>query len=156
MAIRDLLSVFTTSATDAAFPSKVATVTKPTVGTGIKEIKNEDSTLAVMPYGTGADDSTITGMRVIGWRKVDTLWVPTVICEVACVLSTAVGVVNVVPSNSDRFADSITATYGNPVLTTVPANTAAMFLVLIEGYSLYEITVDLGTATAANALVAAY
>ncbi len=156
MAIRDYVTAFTSDATDATFPSKISTVTAPTTGTGIFDVKETDSTLEVLPYGTGADNSTITGMRVIGWRKINTLWVPTIIAEVAATLSTAVGIVNVTPSNSARFADTITTTYGIAILSATAAETPARFFVNIEGFSKFEITVDLGTATAANALIAAY
>jgi hypothetical protein len=65
------------------------------------------------PFGLGADNDAAS-LRVIGWsRALDTasaltLWVPTILIEVACTFSAVVGVAGAVVLNTERFADTIT------------------------------------------------
>lgn len=154
--------VFSSNATDDPFPSRVSTTTQPASAGVIESRKFGEFTngsLLFVPYGTGADDSTLD-LRIIGWRQIDTLWVPVILCQVQCTLSTAVGVSGAAVTNSERFADTITltspfGTSGVDVNVSSPANnTPGHILIDPKGCPLIEVTVDLGTATAANALVA--
>lgn len=162
--MRPLSKALSTSATDASFPSKVPTTTEPT-GIGVLELQRLEtratfpSNIFLIPYGVGNDDHTFD-MRVIGWRKVATLWVPTVLTQVAVTLSTAVGVAGAAVTNSERFADTISITIGNSnvsVEVVSPANnTVAHMVVDVKGSQKVELTFDLGSGTNCNALWSAF
>lgn len=154
-----LIKVRTLSSTDSSFPAKVPTTTQPS-GAGVVGdpiVQGAPQWVQVVPFGEGADDSTFD-LQVIGW-KVSTLglWVPTILAQAACTLSTAVGVDGYEVTSSERFADTISLTQ---VLTNVdskvssPAgNLVGSFQVETRGSAFIEVIFDLGTATAANALV---
>lgn len=151
----------TSNATDASFPSKVATLTEPT-GAGVIKPHRMGSmgsgVVLVTPYGAGADNTTFD-MRVISWRQTTLLlWVPTIICQVSCTLSAAVGVAATDVLDTDRFADTITLGIGNAGIDCQvfsPANDTAGHVILdAKGASLVEITFDMTGATSGNALYA--
>lgn len=156
--IRQYEKCLTTNASDASFPSRVATATEPSGG-GVVALGLGEDTIELLPYGTGNDDTTFD-IRVIGWRKIvdssTSLWVPYVICQAQCVNSTAVGVSGKPVVNTERFSDSNTITYGVGVSPTVPANTIAPLYVDVSGFAKFEVTFDMTGATNANALYAAY
>lgn len=143
------------NATDVAFPARIPTLTQPAGGLAL-----QGGTLEVYPYGKGADNDTFS-LRVIGWRLFNVngvvLWVPKVICELAVVLSTSVGVAGGLVVAGERFADALTSTVGESTLPAVPAETPAFARVETEGYDLTEVTFKLsGTSTEMNALLAHY
>lgn len=149
----------TADETEASFASKVATITEPT-GTGLISIPQTGNytrgNFMIVPYGEGADNATLS-VRVVGWRQISTLWVPTILGEVAATLSTSVGVAETEVVATERFADTLTLTTGttgidNQVFS--PANnTPAHFMVDTKGCPKVEVLFSCGTATAANALV---
>ncbi len=146
-----------TNATDSAFPSRVPTTTEP-VGEGVIDLRQQTPVnLALLFYGTGADNATFDA-RVIGWQKVGGLWVPVTLLQAACTLSAAVGVALAEVTNSERFADTITlsliASSGVDAWAKSPTNdTIGMALADVVGMAKAEVIFDLGTATGANALV---
>ena len=147
----------TTNSTDAAFTSKIATVTEPS-GAGVLAFAAGAEMLEVSPFGAGADNAT-TAIRVIGWRKVGTLWVPTILTELDMLLSAAVGVAGEKVINTDRFVDTITqlaTPIGIAVLPAAVADTPAKFLLDISGQEKIELIYKRTTATNTNALVAVY
>ena len=153
-----LSRVRATSAT-GSFPSHVPTGTQPTDAgvVGDPVVQGAPQWIQVIPFGDGADNSTFD-LRVIGWKVSDLgLWVPTVLAQAACTLSSAVGVNTYEVTASQRFADTITLTQ---VLTNVDSklssptgNLVASFQVETRGSTLIEVTFNLGTATGANALI---
>jgi hypothetical protein len=155
------IKALSANSTDTSF-DQAPTTTKPS-GDGVIEARRfgefTNSTLLVVPYGVGSADDTFD-LRVIGWRCIDTLWVPTILCQVACTLGTATGVDGAAVDNSESFADtiSLTSPYGTSgvdVQVSSPAdNTVGHFLVDAKGHELIEFCFDLGTADSANALVA--
>jgi len=170
----DLIRSHATLATDSGFPSRIPTITEPS-GDGVISCGNRSyDTNNVMLFqiiGTGADDSTITGMRLIGWRKVQggqsgqatqALWVPCILLEVAATLSSAVGVANAVLGTTTRFADTITVVAGagnanvDYTLNSPANNTVAHGTIDYKGFQYIEATFDLGTATGAGILYATY
>lgn len=163
--------VYATNATDSSFPSRVPTTTAPAVAnppTGVFEPSPGESglhragpgLLKLMFYGTGADNSTFNA-RVIGWAKVavsgsTTLWVPTVLAEYVATLSAAVGVAGAALVATERFADTLSRTTGienvSDQVLSPGADLPAHALVDAKGFTRVEVTFDLVTATAANAL----
>jgi hypothetical protein len=128
---------------------------------GIGDVGGPGPNLAeVQVYGTGADDTT-GSVRVIGWSKVGTsdataMWMREVICEVAVILSAAVGLTGRVPSNSERQADSYVKTTGsdNDLSLNSPANDQpGGFMVDLKGHQKFSLDFAVGTATDLNALV---
>lgn len=142
-----------TNSSATSFAAKVATVTEP-AGTGVINVQGAD-TVELMPYGTGADDTTFD-MRVIGWRALRGTWVPTQICTISCTLSTAVGDGGGQLTTSERFADTITVGSGIAVAPSVAANTPALVSIDSSGFEYVEMIFDMTGATDANALVAAF
>jgi hypothetical protein len=153
-----LSRVRATSAT-GSFPSKVPTATQPT-GAGVvgdPVVQGAPQWIQVIPFGDGADDSTFD-LRVIGWKVSDLgLWVPTILAQAACTLSTAVGVDTYEATSSQRFADTISLTQVradvDSKVSSPTGNLVASFQVETRGCAFIEVTFNLGTATGANALV---
>lgn len=153
-----LSRVRATSAT-GSFPSHVPTGTQPTDAgvVGDPVVQGAPQWIQVIPFGDGADNSTFD-LRVIGWKVSDLgLWVPTVLAQAACTLSSAIGVNTYEVTASQRFADTITLTQ---VLTNVDSklssptgNLIGSFQVETRGSTLIEVAFNLGTATGANALI---
>lgn len=150
----------TANDTASSFASKVATVTKPS-GTGVITIEQigrfTRNNVVLLPYGAGADNNTMS-VRVLNWREISGLWIPTIVCEVACTLSTSVGVSAQAVLDTERFADTLTLTYGNAGVDCQvfsPANnTPAHVVVDAKGASVLEVIFTTGgSATSCNALV---
>lgn len=159
----------TANATDTSFPSKIPTATEPS-GTGVVElIQNKlggpiQNSVLVVAFGAGSDDTTFS-VRVIGWRLFGDdpqtqLWIPAVLAELACTLSSAVGVAGKVVVNTERFADTITLVTGNDDISidivSPTGNVVAHAAVDIKGFQKLEFTFDLTGATDANVLYSMY
>lgn len=147
------------SATDSSFPSKVPTATEPT-GAGVLDFSpgSQLEQLVLVPYGTGANNDTFD-LRVIGWRLISDLYVPVLLAQFAVTLSQAVGVAGKSVINTERFADTLSITYGNSnVDTSVVSPTGDLIahaIVDVKGFNKLEFTFDLGgTTTDANCLYA--
>lgn len=155
------LKARSSNSTDANFASKVATVTAPS-GTGVSATRIigefSNSAIAVVPFGAGADNSTFD-LRILGWRATGNgLYVPTILCQVACTLSTSVGVAGADVLDTERFVDTLTLSLGNAGVDCQvfsPANdTPSHVIVDTKGVSFVEFLFDMGTATSGNALFA--
>jgi hypothetical protein len=175
----DYILSHSTDATDTSFPSKIPTTTEPT-GNGVIDFRGQRVAGAVVPnliqltpVGTGANDAVLTGMRVIGWRRLKSktptttrdLWVPTILAEFATVFGNVTGVA----AGTGGPAGALAATYffmDTITLVTGTANVSneivsptgdviAHIQMDMKGFPKIEITFDLGAnATAANCLVA--
>lgn len=154
-----LQKVRATSSTDANFPSKVPTATAPS-GAGVVGdpiVQGSPQWIQIVPFGDGADDATFD-LRVIGWKVSDLgLWVPMILAQAVCNLSSAVGVDTYEVTSSQRFVDTIALTQVqanvDSKLSSPVGNLVGSFQVETRGSALIEIIFDLGTATGANALV---
>ena len=155
-----LQRVRATSSADATFPSKVPTATAPS-GDGVVSDPVAGGLapewLQVVPFGDGADNATYD-LRVIGWKPTPLgLWVPTILAQAACTLSTAVGVNGYEVTASQRFVDTITLTQVqanvDSKLSSPVNDTPGSFQVQTRGSVLVEVIFDMGTATGGNALV---
>lgn len=170
-----LAKALATDAVDASFPAIVPTQTLPS-GNGVITFGSDPNqgslpsgvgpqNLLILPYGVGADNATFS-LRLYAWRGISNantvLYVPNLLCEVACVVTAnAPGVAGSVLGATYLFADTIAlvGTSGNANVNVVllsPADDAsiASALVACQGAQLLQVTFDLGTATAANALIA--
>lgn len=151
----------TADSTDTSYPSRGPTATKPS-GDGVLSTfpvpgvayKN----LALVAIGTGSDENTLK-LRVLGWSKVGTLWVPTILCELTCTLSTLTGVSGQTVDNLHRFADLLDATgYSNVTIRAGVSDAyPAVALMTVDGYELIEVIFTRNSSsTACNALVRLY
>lgn len=118
---RPLFRALAANANTSAFTAKAPTVTEPT-NDGVISLHTFNAGGAAVPakamfwpIGVGADNDAYS-LRVIGWRRLgngavtgfQTIWVPSIIAEVSCTLSGAVGVANSPVLATERFADTIT------------------------------------------------
>jgi len=120
-----------TNANTSSFASKVPTITEPS-GDGV--INLIDGTvehpceLKLIPFGLG-DENDAFSMRILGWSKVmlngsTDLWVPVIIGEYTCVISTAVGVAGAAVLATERFADTLAPVAARQADGTIAAGTA--------------------------------
>lgn len=156
---------------DASFPSRVPTTTAPLfavataagtqqvipIGPGVSA-----NSAVIVPYGLGASNDAFN-LRVLGWREVRgegvlTLWVPVVLCELACTVGATTGVAASAVLNTELFVDTLSLTYGNDdVSIDIVSNAAdliAHFAVAIKGFQAIELIFDQSTnSPTMNALV---
>ncbi len=88
----------------------VAQLAQPT-GEGVLDVLVESgwvpSFVKLIPFGSGADNSTLT-IQVIGWHEAGGVWVPTILFQSTATLSTFVGVGTTTGLRAaDRVADTI-------------------------------------------------
>lgn len=161
-AARKLKRARTTNATDTSFASKVPTVTRPS-GEGVVDIRKSGygaDELILIPFGTGdADD--VFDMKVIGWKQVGDLWIPVPLLLATCTLGTAVGVDGEGVDDSEKFCDTVTASFGvsnvSYQLFSPTNNTVAHIRAKANGFDLVEFCFEFSTndPTGANCLYAA-
>ena len=149
------------NATDTSFPSKIPTVTEPAgdagtaTGASVIDIGGNPPGTAqnggmFVPYGLGANNDTFS-MRVIAWRVIRSgttkaLWVPVVLCEVACTMSASVGVALAAVLDTEQFVDTITLVTGNDDVSidivSPTADEIAHFVLDLKGCQKIECTFD--------------
>lgn len=151
-----------TNATDTSFASKVPTTTEPT-NDGVVDLAGQGEAptwLMLIPYGTGDADDAFD-MRLLGWRKVATLWVPTILLQFTATLGTAVGVAGAAVVATEMFADTVSdpatgmGSVGANCQPSSPANnTVAHYLVDTRGCPKVEFCFDAttGNPTGMNCL----
>lgn len=161
-----LAKALAANATDTSFASRVPTTTEPT-GDGVVGLRSHPDQvvptwLLLVPYGTG-DANDAFDVRVVGWRRVGTLWVPTTLLEFTATLGTAVGVAGADVADTEKFADTVSdpatgkGSVGVDCQPTSPAdNTVAHYLVDTRGCPKVEFLFDAttGDPTGANLLYA--
>lgn len=121
---------------------------------GVASVNGQShNTVLVVPFGTGNDDTTFD-MRITGWTKVSTLWIPVPIIAASCTLSTAVGVASAAVTNSERFVDTITEVLApdSAVFYSTTGNRLAWIMFDAMGFQKLEFSFDLTGATIANAI----
>lgn len=149
--------VRTENATDSSFAARLPTATEPT-GAGVLDLSQGTTETAggllLLPFGTGSNNQTFD-LRVVGWKKTPLgLWVPVVLCEASCTLSsTLVGVAGYEAVAADYFADAITVNYGIGVVRQGLGDAQPATLeVDPAGCSKAEVLFDRTGATDCNAL----
>jgi hypothetical protein len=183
-----LLILRGTNTTDTSFPSRIPTITEPTglgdaaaqttsavipltPGNGASLGSTQSNRALIIPFGAGADDTTFD-MRVYGWFSVKgrtggdnaskRLWIPVLLGEFNCTLSTQVGVANSWLATTDRLCDTIaiastSANQGVSIDVVSDANNTGAHLVIdLKAAQKLEVTFDMTGATNANALVGFY
>ncbi len=157
--------------TSASFVSKVPTLTEPVgdaaTATGASVIDfmaGGEGTFVqngamIVPYGTGADTNTFS-VRIIAWKPFGTLWVPVLLAELLCTLSSGnPGAGTAIPSTM-LFAETITLTHGNAnvsidVVSPAASGVIAHALLDLKGATKIELSFQTGSsATDCNALIA--
>lgn len=129
--------------------------------------------MEVWPFGLGSDNDVFS-LRVIGWRRVvplisdnRQLWVPGILCDAVCTLSTFVGRAGFPVIGTERFADTVTRSIEPTKTATTtlldgfvkyhsPANnTPGRFMLELDGHDYVELQFDQTTGTPTmNALYA--
>lgn len=153
-----------TSSTASSFTTKTPTGTEPT-GNAIISFTQSlkmPTYLEFLPYGLG-DDNDEFSMRVWAWRqfRASNLWIPKLLCEVACVMCASTGVAGTDVVATERFVDAITLVFGNDgenIRRLSPgSDLIASLLVDVQGAQKIELDFDMttGAPTNANALYAA-
>ncbi len=150
-----------TDASDASFTNPIPTTTQPS--TGFVAVPIGANFASVMLYGENSNGDLIN-YRFWTSRKTTsvvgtTLWVPRMLCEVACTLSAITGIAAAEVVNTEFFVDTISKTTSPwPAFIEVwsPENdTIAEMVFDCRGVDMLGLTADLNTgATLANGLVA--
>jgi len=154
-----------TNSTANSFAARVSTTTVP-ADDGVVDIRAGGSTtptwLMLVPYGVATSNDTFD-VRVIGWRKVSTLWVPTILVQFSAIIGAATGVAGAAVLDTELFADTLSdppagmGSVGVNCQPSSPANdTVAHYLVDTRGCEKIEILFDrTGTPpTSVNCLLA--
>lgn len=119
-------------------------------------IKAAPNALLIMLFGTGADNATFSA-RLTTYSKLEGgIWIPVHVFEVSCLLSQRTGQAGQNLLDTERLVDNITKVSGPSNMEIFsPANDAAGGHVLVDGLGgqYGKITVNLGTATGANAMI---
>ena len=180
-----------TNSTDASFPTRIPILSElgPTgIGDAVAQTtfsifdlspKQGDplgtsqlNRVKILPFGTGADDATMK-MRLYVWDVVRSrsggdvlskrVWVPILLAELLCTLSTQVGLAGGNLIATERLADTIaiestSANQGVSIDVVSDANnTGAHIIADLKGGQKMELTFDRNaSATACNALVGFY
>lgn len=173
--------VLAANANTSSFASKVPTITEPT-NDGVLDLLNAGTGVIVpqylklWPIGLSANDDAYS-MRVIGWTRIGsgpnagTLWYPTVLCELACIMGSTTGVAGSPVLNTEFFCDVITVvtqgviagtdnalatTFGNIEITSPGNDLIAYALIPTMGFEKLEFQFDQTTNTPTmNVLVSA-
>lgn len=166
-----LVRALATNASSTGFTAKTAGVTTKPSGNLVYPIADPGyafrSRVRIFPIGLGSDNDVFS-LRVWGWSRCGSgngeagiIWIPAMLGEFACTISTFVGVAGSPVLATERFADtiSIVATVGEPTLTAdvtrtgttelySPANdTPAWVELRLRGIELLEFDFDQTTGT---------
>lgn len=163
----NLIKCFAADATSATYPSRIPTLTEPTVtnNPGLVELSPKLITgnqILFFPFGQGAASDTFN-VQLLGWKQtqvLDTivLWVPFVLCELTVTLGTTTGVAGTPAVVADLFANNLAIVTGNEnidIELVIPGNNQLAYAMIdLKGNALVEFIVDLdSSATAANGLI---
>ena len=147
---------FDSNDNSASFSAVTATNTEPTGDGKVKPIYNH---ILVVPFGTGSDNNKFD-IRLIGWRAIDSTYVPVNLGRATCTLSSSVtgAASGDTPNNaSDLFADNIAISDLDSPLQLLPGEAdqlPAALLVDCMGCDIVELQVNVDSATNGNALYA--
>lgn len=126
--------------------------------------KSLGNSLILAPFGTDAADETF-GVRLYGFRRMGPApsggvgdpagyWVAIPILAFTATLGTGTGVAGASVTNTDFFADEISAITGTQAYDApaVPANTRAWITVDVKGFEYVLPDISVGTAASGNFL----
>lgn len=148
----------TANSTASSWASLATGTSIPTTAVGPRSasaVARPDGFLSIIPFGVGANNATFD-MRIIGIRRVDTdAYIQVVLAQLACTLSQDVGDSGQIVTDSERFCDTISQTFGpsgNQVISPTGDVRGWVLADLLE-YPWYLLDFKVGTATSANALI---
>jgi hypothetical protein len=160
----ELKKVFAANSTSASTTAPAPTLTEPT-GDGIIDasalggqqngIVNQ---LFMIFYGIGSNNATMT-IRITGWRKLGSTWIPFPLLVLTITLGTRAGITGGDVSASEVFADTIVAATAYTAayeLLSQADNTIAGIKLDIFGCQKIQVQVDVNGSTSANALYAGF
>ncbi len=117
------------NATTTVYPARGYTLTEPKgdsgdgIGQAIIELveggKLTQNSVILWPYSSGGNDSAFS-VRVIGWKKVVTEWLPTTLCELACVAGAMNGIPGGQLGPTEFLADTISFTVSSILAGEAP------------------------------------
>lgn len=143
------------------FNSLTPSATEPgTAYGGTTGIWSNDNKNSIMLIPVGAADNSTFSVRVEGLRRISdgtvSAWVYTPLAQFACTTGTQVGVAGGFPTANDRFADTITKTYGgNGVEVISPTGDGIGYAVVdLLGSPKFRISHANTNGTASNSLFA--
>lgn len=151
--------LFSSNSDAASFAAVGPTATKPS-GAGCLDVSEQTmvSNNILLAFAGAGSENNAGQARVVVWRPVAGLWIPTPLITFDVTLGTAVGVAGYDLIATDRLADTIAAN-GTPALpedmyrVISPAdNTVGLVLVDVFGASVVQVQTLKGTATNLNAL----
>ncbi len=151
-----------TASLDTPAPSSTRAVLSLTNSAGVTQ-----NLMLCCPYGQGANNAVITGVRFYGWRSVAATaltkkktWIPVPLVGFSAVYGNFTGDVGGCITDGDFFMDTIalTANFGvanvNNVIQSNQADLPAFIVFDAYGFEYLEMDVDLGAnATGFNALI---
>ncbi len=157
--VNEWLELLDANDASTSFASTVPTATEPT-GDNVIQLSRLGATvcqnLMLAFFGAGSDNQTFDA-RVYGWQQVAGLWVPTLLAQLSCTLSSVVGVAGYPVINTERFVDTYTLASGfnsnvSVEVVSPASNTIGHVLVDVRGFSKIQIDFDMTGATSGNAL----
>jgi hypothetical protein len=164
--------------TSTSFVSKVPTLTEPlgdagtATGASVLDLVGGGASggggvfvqngAVIVPYGTGSDGNTFS-IRILSWKSyglgAGKIWVPILLAELLCTLSSGNPGVGSLITSSMLFAKTITITTGNAgvsidVISPAASAILASAMLDLKGVSRLELSFSTGSsATDCNALI---
>lgn len=165
--LRDTMQVvYGTNVSASSITNPAPTATEPTSGIcGPLRDADTANQYFVQFFGAGADNATGVAL-LVKWRRArqangSFMWVPTPLVGLDLTLSTAVGIADMKPSDSERFADTIALKSGQGyfsdgyrIISNGANMPAAVVVDVLGGDKLQVLLGTGGSATSLNALSA--
>lgn len=156
---RNWQRVRSSNSTAGSFASRLPTTTAPLEEPGVLNWQPDTPRyLQLLIYGEGADNSTLD-FRVLGWKILEgtTLWLPVLLFSGTATLSTVTGVAGTPIDNNQRFADTLSVTYGTnnqELFVRSPADNSspAHLWLYLRSFHVVEVQFAVSSATSANAV----
>lgn len=152
--------LFSSDVTAASITAPSATATEPS-GDGVFAMNTSPvpfNSAAIAFIGGTAADGTFTA-RITGWRKISNLWVPVPLLALSGILGAMTGVAGKDVTDSQLFADTLTASSAFTLAYEIINPTAdQVAMVKVDAFGCQKIQVQLakGTCTSVNALAAGF
>lgn len=149
-------TLFAAVVTAGSITAPVATITEP-AGDGIFAMNASPvpfNSAAIAFFGGTAADDTFTA-RITGWRKItvagNTLWIPTPLLALDGILGAMTGVASQAVTNSQLFADTLTASTAFTTAYEI-INPAAdqVAIVKVDAFGCEKIQVQVAKNTCTN------
>ncbi len=153
--------LYTANSTASSIAATIPTLTEPVAGANgfwATTLPNDDGVFNYCNFvffGAGSDNQT-GNVKIVGWKKINDVWIPIPLLLLALTFSAAVGIDGHVPDDTDRFADTITATtaYTTAYEIISPAgDQIAMVKLDVVGFDFVQVLTD---TVNINALAAGY